>query len=682
MFADIGYGLTIFGYLGLTALLVISRNKSLIKYLLILPVLGMVFWAMASAYLPLYFSHTMQIVLFDSLKMAAWLVFLGACLRPDDSKLQHVLRRPQFVLLLVLPILSCSIIFLAKVPVQWLFVLTTLMALQVLILLELLYRQAAQQKWAYKPLVLFLGTLALLDFVLYANAIMVNHLDQLYAVSRAYVYVLIAPLLVLSVRRIRHWGISIYISRDIVLHSTLLIMAGAYLFGMALIGYAVKYFGGEWSYALQLIIATSGLLVLAALFLSNKLRSQVKVFITKHFYENQFDYRREWVKLTKHLNEHSAQLDDIYNNALQGILNAVSYQSGHLLKYQNGDFSSLTYYPSSETSKPLNQQQTADLHHYFAQKSWVIDIDELRVKPHMYNELNNRESFIEGFDYHLIVPIFRQESLWGLCLLNANASHVKLLNWEFRDYIQAVSDQVANYIFQHEDALALAENAQFAAFSRMSAFVLHDLKNVLAQIDLILANAQQHKNNPEFIEDTFETLEHTKQRMHKMLSQLTEKNSPRQTGTSQADLTELIGKVIRHQCQGLNPVPVFVQAERIYAQVDSEKFANVMYHLINNAQQATSDKGEVNIGLTQQNGFAVIKVSDTGSGMTQDFIKSRLFKPFDTTKGNAGMGIGAYDAKQYIEQIGGSIAVESEVEAGTTFILHLPLASKKEQGNG
>jgi maltose-binding protein MalE len=104
----------------------------------------------------------------------------------------------------------------------------------------------------------------------------------------------------------------------------------------------------------------------------------------------------------------------------------------------------------------------------------------------------------------------------------------KRFNGELRDYLNAVSAQVSNFLFHHEAAEELAENAQFAAFARMSAFVLHDLKNVLAQINLILGNAELHKDNPEFIDDTFETLDHTKARMENMLHQLSDKNAIQQ----------------------------------------------------------------------------------------------------------------------------------------------------------
>jgi signal transduction histidine kinase len=108
--------------------------------------------------------------------------------------------------------------------------------------------------------------------------------------------------------------------------------------------------------------------------------------------------------------------------------------------------------------------------------------------------------------------------------------------------------------------------------------------------------------------------------------------------------------------------------------LDKDKLSNVIYHLVSNAQQATSDDGKVDveIELSVDERFMLINIVDTGSGMSEDFIRTRLFKPFDTTKGNAGMGIGAFDAKAYLERIGGQLLVQSRPEQGTTFTLRIP----------
>jgi putative PEP-CTERM system histidine kinase len=261
-----------------------------------------------------------------------------------------------------------------------------------------------------------------------------------------------------------------------------------------------------------------------------------------------------------------------------------------------------------------------------------------------------------------------------MAAIQGSDNTTKRLNWELRDYLTAVNAQITNFLFHHQAAQELAENAQFAAFTRMSAFVLHDLKNVMAQIDLILSNAEQHKDNPEFIEDTFETLQHTKARMDKMLIQLTEKNVSTDAADSLVNLSHSVKQVVEQRCASYLPVPNVIISSETPVVLDRDKLCNVIYHLVSNAQQATSDDGNVDIRieLSADNQYMLINIVDTGCGMSENFISMRLFKPFDTTKGNAGMGIGAFDAKAYLEKIGGQLLVQSELDKGTTFTLRIP----------
>jgi putative PEP-CTERM system histidine kinase len=676
MFADLGYTTAAVGYFALLLLLFTVRTAGIAKYLLVAASLTTCLWAVSNIGWLGWQTQISHFFVADAFRQWVWMLFLAACLRSDFSSFKEIFFRPITLSFLVLPTVAIINGATSVLSYLWQYSIHTLIALQMLIVLELVYRQAGEQKWVYKPLVLFLGGLSLFDFVTYANATMINQIGQNYVYVRGYIFVALLPFLILAIRRISYWGITIFVSRDVVLHSTLLLVAGGYLLLMALLGYLVKFLGGSWSYPVQLVLISISLIIFISLLLSHNFRTKIKVFITKNFYANQFDYRVEWVKLTEILSEQQESLNEVYQTSLNGMLQAVEYESGVLLKLNKNGWQQVAKINGGR-SREYDIVKMQTLQSYFELKAWIIDIGELCVKPHQYEELSDKAYLMESFNYQLIVPIFRQEKLWGMVLLDAKSENVKSLNWEFRDYINAVTAQVSNYIFQFEGAKALAENAQFAAFSRMSAFVLHDLKNVMAQIDLILANAKQHKSNPEFIDDTFETLEHTKSRMDNMLKQLTEKKTKRRQRQLQIDIGSILHSVVKQRCQGFLPLPMLDCESALLVQIDAEKFANVMYHLISNAQQATKDMGTVviNASMRNKNGqdSIVIKVMDTGEGMSAEFIETRLFKPFDTTKGNAGMGIGAYDAKNYFEEIGGAITVDSKIDQGTVFTLSIPV---------
>lgn len=672
MLAVMGYAVSAFGYALLLLLILTVRKSGLAKYLLILATAATGFWSGV----PFIFAELSieKIILFDNIKNFFWLLFLASCLKDNFKNIQQVLIRKETWLILSLPLFAMSIPLFGEYLKSWQYLVQVVIALEFLVLLEIIYRQSGDNRWALKPLIIYLAVISIFDFLTFANALMIDQVHMYYLSARGFIYAALIPFLVLAIRRVKNWGVEIYISREIVLHSTLLLVAGGFLLFMALAGYAVKYMGGEWDTSIQVVLIFLSLTLLGALFMSTSFRTSIKVFITKHFFANQFDYRHEWVKLTECLESTQSEINQVYLTALRGFLQAIEYQSGCLIRCQHGELIKLADIEHPQLNEDEKSVLLA-LCEFFKQKAWVVDIAELRTHPHNYQGLKINHALLNQARFQIIVPLYKENELWGLALMLGSDNTTKKLNWELRDYINAVTAQVSNFLFHQQAAKELAENAQFAAFSRMSAFILHDLKNVLAQIDLILCNAEQHKNNPEFIEDTFETLHHTKARMEKMLAQLTDKNTSEVRSDSLVLLSDCIQQVITQRCAKLLPQPSVVIKSETEVVLDKEKFSNVMYHLISNAQQATQDTGHIEVILDKAGNEKnmLVKIVDNGCGMSEAFIQTRLFKPFDTTKGNAGMGIGAFDAKMFLDKIGGQLVVESEVGQGSAFTLRIPI---------
>ena len=670
MIATVGYAISAIGYAFLLLLLLTVRKSGLAKYLLILATGATCLWSIA----PFIFASLSveKLLLFDNIKSLFWLLFLASCLKDNFTNIIEVLSRKETWLILALPITAMALPYLGIDKESWMFLLQTIIALEVLVILEVIYRQAGDNRWALKPLIVYLAVISVFEFVTFANALMVEQIHINYIAARGYIYSAMIPFLVLAIRRVENWGVEIYISRDIVMHSTLLMVAGGYLFLMAMLGYAVRYFGGEWGATIQVVLIALSLALLVTLFLSMSFRTKIKVFITKHFFANQFDYRHEWLKLTHCLNTKESD-ENVYATALRGLTQAIDYQTGCFIQIKNGELKVL-----ANIEKPdLNEDEQIvllEFSEFFKAKNWIIDIEELRTQPYVYEELKVNHGLLNGVSFQLVVPIYDDEEFWGMVIMQGSDNTTKKLNWELRDYLTAVNAQISNFLFHQQAAQQLAENAQFAAFTRMSAFIVHDLKNVLAQIDLILSNAEQHKDNPEFIEDTFETLQHTKARMDKMLLQLTEKNVLQDGSDSLVSLSKCITQVVEQRCASYLPAPSVLVSGETPVVLDKDKLSNVIYHLVSNAQQATNDDGKVDIKieLSADERHMLINIMDTGCGMSEDFIRTRLFKPFDTTKGNAGMGIGAFDAKAYLEKIGGQLLVQSKQQQGTTFTLRIP----------
>lgn len=235
--------------------------------------------------------------------------------------------------------------------------------------------------------------------------------------------------------------------------------------------------------------------------------------------------------------------------------------------------------------------------------------------------------------------------------------------------------QLTNALALSHASDALSRSRQFEAYNRLSAYLVHDLKNLVAQVSLIVKNAEKHKYNPEFIDDSIATLENVVFKIEHLLSQL-KKGLVKIDTKIIINLAEVIKDVAIQQAGNKPSLKLVTKLDKCEVLGEKEKITAILGHLVQNAQEATPDNGFVRMELSKDEQQAIIKVIDNGSGMDNKFIAERLFKPFDTTKGNAGMGIGVYEARDYIVKHSGSCDVESNVGVGTTFTIKLPLAKQ------
>jgi putative PEP-CTERM system histidine kinase len=244
--------------------------------------------------------------------------------------------------------------------------------------------------------------------------------------------------------------------------------------------------------------------------------------------------------------------------------------------------------------------------------------------------------------------------------------------YEDRDLLKTVGRHVATYIAQHEADRRLAENRQFEAYHRLTAFVMHDLKNLAAQLSLIVANAAKHKRNPEFVDDAISTVALSTERMQRLIEQLQgrELRSP----PRRVRVADLLQRAVE-RCAPRKPVPRIETDTDASVEADPERLISVVEHIVRNAQDATPEDGTITVHAGSREDSILITVTDNGCGMSPEFIGTRLFRPFDTTKGSKGMGIGAYQAREYVTSLGGQLTVRSTPGEGSTFEIVLKAAT-------
>jgi putative PEP-CTERM system histidine kinase len=670
-FGLIGYSLAAGAYLVFALLIIAARNNtSLARWVLISTLVTVAANSVAALQIKIGFSLQWA-MLADGFKVACWSLLILLC-NTEYRSFKAIISNQyirKYLSIWVILMFSCWLAsYTFNFTYEYMFLLFIVLNLWSLVLLEQLYRSAnSQVRWAIWPLVIAIAGVAIFDFVLYAQASMVGSIDFDFWFSRGFVSLIVVPLLLISTRRIRNGSVRIFVSRNVVFYSSMLMIAGVYLLVMAFAGYVINFIGGEWGSVVSIGFLMLSGLVLVALLITESLRRRLKVFIAKNFFANKYEYRDEWLNLIEKIETTNAE--SYYQMATQIMMSKVDVNAGVILKKVTDQRFSVQYSENITLDSAANEQ-LVQCSAFCTRQGWIIDIEEYRQTPTVYPDLNLDLALIDIHNIRIIVPIFIGKAFYGMFIL-AGETEIKQLNWEDRDLLFAISKQLGNFISLHEANDKLAESKQFDAFNRMSAFLVHDLKNVQAQLALITSNAEKHGENPEFIADVFETVESATDRLSKVLSQLRNKQVA-QSESQLVDISELINSVVQQRNVD-SPKVTFESVNNCAMAIDGETFHSVLNHLIQNAQEATNNNGWVKVELTQQDNHIGIRISDDGCGMSKEFIHNRLFKPFDTTKGNAGMGIGVFEAKQFIEGIAGLIKVESTEGNGTVFTIDLPI---------
>jgi putative PEP-CTERM system histidine kinase len=306
---------------------------------------------------------------------------------------------------------------------------------------------------------------------------------------------------------------------------------------------------------------------------------------------------------------------------------------------------------------------------FLARTGWVVDLDEYRAQPERYIDLVLPAWLAEERRLWLVVPLLVADELIGFVALGPARARVDL-NWEVIDLLKTASRQAAGFLAQMRATEALLEARKFDAFNRMSAFVVHDLKNIVTQLSLMLKNAQRLRDNREFQEDMLATVESSLEKMRQMMLQLREGEAP-PDGRSGVDLS-LVSRRMESLALRQGRELEVAAREHVFARGHEQRIERVLGHVVQNALDATTCADRVWLKVEQLAGQARVEVGDTGSGMSEEYVKTRLFKPFETTK-ESGMGIGVYESVQYIKELGGSIDVNTEVNRGTVMTILLPL---------
>ncbi|MBA5687298.1 XrtA/PEP-CTERM system histidine kinase PrsK [Rugamonas apoptosis] len=604
-------------------------------------------------------------------RTCAWLVLL--------QRLHTQQRRPSAGLLAVLAALVAPSVA-GGAGYAWLgpavdgatLTIATRLMLAVLgmLLVEHLYRNTpAFGRWGIKFACLGIGGLFAYDFYLYSDALLFRQVNHDIWAARGIVNALCAPLIGIAAARNPAWAPGLSLSRQILFRSAALLGSATYLLAMASSAYYLRYVGGAWGPLMQLACLFGAALLLAGVLFSGAMRASLKVLINKHFYQGSYDYRQEWLRFTRALADDGPALGE---RTIQAVAALVESPAGTLwIRRERQRFE-----PAAGWNLALPQAaEPADSAFclFLEQRQWVIDVAQWRQQAHPYEQLQTPSWLAALGQAWLVVPLMLHGHLFGFVTLDQPRVRMAL-NWEVTDLLKIAGSQAAGCLAHRDSADSLAVARQFESFNRMSAFIVHDLKNLVSQLSLLLSNAERHQNNPAFQQDMLATLAHSVDKMTLLLRKL--HRSPDKEQVREQDSPLALDHLLTRAVQAYaarDPAPQLVScAPGLMVRADGGRLERVLGHLLQNALEATPPGGSITVRLLHVGQAAVVELCDTGHGMSAQFIREHLFQPFDSTK-PAGMGIGVFESREYIRDLGGELEVASTPGKGSTFRLVLPL---------
>ncbi|MFM9829042.1 MAG: XrtA/PEP-CTERM system histidine kinase PrsK [Sphingomonas sp.] len=510
------------------------------------------------------------------------------------------------------------------------------------------------------------------DFLLAAGAYLGAHGSTELLAARGGAVALLAPTFAVAVHR--NGDRTLKLSRTLAYQSLILAGAGVYVLAMALATNAIEVIGGDYVRPLQTALVFGSTTAIATILSSPWLRAWAKVKLAKHLFSHRYDYRAEWIGFTDTLGVPGTGAAPLATRIVKAVADLTDSPAGILLVPEGADMGQGAVWNWADVDVPLGEGNSV-LSQLLEGGGRIVELDAVRDgSADTAEQAAVPRWMVETAEAWVLVPLIHFGKLVGAILL-ARPPVDRRPDWEDFDMLRIAGRQVASYLAELRAQEALSEAARFDEFNRRFAFILHDIKNLVSQISLVARNAERHADNPAFRADMIATLQDSAARMNDLLARLAQRSPARADGVGPVPLIPLLERIAANRSAQHR---IIVRGEvALVALADVARVEQLVGHLVQNAIDASANGDPVTIMLSSATrgraNVAAIDVIDHGVGMSPAFVRDQLFKAFVSSK-PAGFGLGAFEARQLAEAMGGAVEVFSREGEGTRFRVTLPLA--------
>ena len=621
----------------------------------------------------------------ETIRNLAWLAFLHNLMGGGRNQAGIVGGRPVLAVLACVELLHPVLRFtVASLPPSHAlqgaaFELTVFFRLMVtvggLVLVHIVYELASRRgRSALRWNAAALGAVWLCDLNFYMVAWLGDGQPGALEALRGIVLVPVAVML--AIARTRGAELRIRPSRAMAFQSLSLLVIGGYLVIMVAAAQSLAWLGDTTPPLAQVgFVFTSAVLALIVL-PSGRVRGWMKVVVAKHLFQHRYDYRAEWLRFTHTIGRGPSRAEGggatLEERTIQALGDITDCTAGLLLvPGERGELMLAARWQWRTLEVPA-EAMTSEARQFFERDGYIVDCDAMRRGV----VLRGEDAFVPAWLLDeprawALVPLLHFERLVGVVVLSRPA-HPRELDWEDFDLLRVVGRQLASYLAEHAGQEALLDASRFDEFNRRIAFVMHDVKNLASQLTLLCRNAERHGENPAFRADMQITVRNAADKLNGLIAKLSRYSANPLERLEEVDPTEVVRTIATRQGQA-HPINVMGMSARLKVIGNRETLEQVLVHLVQNAIDASPDGAPVTLGVRSEGLHAAIEVVDSGTGMSPDFVRNRLFKPFVSTK-PGGFGIGAFEARELVRAMQGRLDVESREGLGSRFVIRLPLA--------
>ena len=556
----------------------------------------------------------------------------------------------------------------------WYFI-SVIIGVLILMNLERTFRHATgHMRWQTK--FMFIGVASIFGIRLFldSHALLFNGIDFGLVPIDMGAFLIAGVLILRSLFRGKPLNASLQLSHQFLYSSFTILIVGIYFVVVSVVAWLALHFDWIRSFHIAIFLIFVAIVGIATLLVSDRLRISRKRFISRHFKRPIYNYQRIWEDFTARTAT-LTKVEDLCNAIVNMVSSNLEILSVTIWiineKTEQMRFGASTVFTLEQANQlQLSEDQGTALIQALSDENRILDLDS-QSDEWVKNLKSSFSGDTKEARVRYCVPLRTHNQLIGIMMLSEKI-YYESLTFEDTELLKTIADQAAAALLNLRLSESLRQIKELEAFQAMSAFFMHDLKNLASKLSLVTQNLPIHIDNPEFRTEAFRIISQSVSKINDMSTRLSLLSQKLELAFRKTDLNEFVAATISEMkkfveaaiLQRLDSVPLI--------QIDQEQIHKVLENLIMNANDAVSENGKIAVETSHNEKWVQIVVRDNGSGMTKEFIDKDLFRPFRTTK-KKGMGIGLFHCKTIVEAHGGRIEVESAEGEGTLFRVLLPL---------